>query len=167
MNIILTILRLLHIVSAVAWVGMALAVSAFIGPAAAAAGESGLRFMKSLFVNTRFPVSFPIASVVTIVMGLLLYATGDPSTSFSQTGQIILGIGAVAGILAGLHGGAVLGRQTAEYGKSLAKYPDNQPIPADGIKDLQAQAAKVATHIRISLWIMVVALVAMASARYL
>ena len=167
MNIIITVLRLVHIVSAVAWVGLALSFSAFIAPAANAAGEAGLRFLKKLFEATRFSVIFPVASGLTMLMGILLYVTGDPSTSFSRTGQIVLGIGALAGLAAGIHGGAVLNRSTKAYAASLAKYPDGQPIPADGITALQAEATQVNSHLQVSIWLVVIALIAMAGARYL
>lgn len=167
MNLVVTILRLLHIVAAFAWFGLGFTMTLYIGPAAAAAGESGLRFMRSLLVNTRFATVFAAVAGVTMLMGLLLYVTGDPNTSFSRTGQIVLGIGALVGLAAGIHGGAVTGRATTAYGKALAQYPADQPIPADGITALRQQAMDVASKVRVSFWLMVVALIAMGGARYL
>lgn len=166
MNILLTILRFIHIVAAVIWVGLGGTMALFVGPAAAAAGESGLRFMKALFTKTRFAMAFPVASGLAMLAGLLLYATGDVST-FSTTGQIVLGIGALFGMAAGIHGGAIAGRTSKAFVETLAKYPDDQPIPAEGLAALRQQAMKVGSDARTSFVLMAIALIGMASARYL
>ena len=108
------------------------------------------------------------SSVVTTLAGLLLYLVGQSSTHFSQTGNIVLGIGAVAGLLAAGHGGMATGKATAAYGAALAKYVvDNQPIAAEDAAALRELGMKVATHSRISFYLMLIALIGMGLARYL
>jgi hypothetical protein len=168
MDILLIVLRLIHIVAAVAWVGVGVATTFYVAPAAAAAGESGLRFLKSLLTRTSYPRLFPTASGLTMFAGILLYITGSMN-HFSTTGNIVLGIGAIAGILAGVHGGAVTGRATRELGEALGQYVTDgeQPIAADGLALLRERAQNLASHSRISIILMIVALIGMASARYL
>lgn len=169
MDIVLVLLRLLHIIFAFTWVGLGIALTFFVAPAAAAAGESGLRFMKSLVTRTSFPMVIASASGLTTLAGILLYITGSPNTHFSQTGNIVLGIGAAAGLLATIHGGAVTGRATRALGESLAKnVPDgNQPIAANALAELRDLGMKLGTHSRLSMVLMVIALIGMGSARYL
>jgi hypothetical protein len=168
MDILFAALRLIHIVAAVAWVGFGLTTFLYIGPAAASAGESGLRFLKSFLTGTSYAMMFPIAAGVTMLAGILMYLLNAPS-HFTTTGNIVLGIGAIAGILAGIHGGAVTGRATRALGEALNQHipPDNQPITTDGLSVLRERAQELASHSRISVILAVVALIGMASARYL
>jgi hypothetical protein len=169
MDIVLILLRLLHIVAAFAWVGIGITTALYIAPAAAAAGDSGLRFMKALFTRTSLPMIFPAASGLTTLAGILLYLTGNPMRIFTQTGNIVLGIGALAGLLATIHGGAVTGRSTRALVQALTQHvPDgNQPIAADGLAVLRERGTELGTHSRLSLVLMIIALIGMASARYL
>jgi hypothetical protein len=77
MNILLALLRLLHIVSGVAWVGLGLASAVYIAPTAIAAGEGGLRFLKALLTRTNFGNIFATVGGMTMLAGILLYAFGD------------------------------------------------------------------------------------------
>ncbi len=100
MDILLVLLRLIHIVAAVVWVGVGTTQLLILGPALAAAGETGIRFTKSLASIPAFRMVFPVTAGLTMLAGILLYLTGSAS-HFSQTGNIVLGIGALAGIAAG------------------------------------------------------------------
>jgi hypothetical protein len=168
MDLVIAGLRLIHIVAAFIWFGLGMTMVFYIGPAVGAAGESGLRFLKSLIINTPFARAIPIAAGLTTLAGILMYLIGNSASHFTTTGNIVLGIGAVAGLLAAGHGGAVTGRATRDLGEALAKYvADNQPIASEGVATLREAAMKVGQHSRISFMLMVIALLGMASARYL
>jgi uncharacterized membrane protein len=169
MDFLLVVLRLIHIVSAFAWVGLAVTMTFYVAPAAAAAGESGLRFLKALLTRTSFATAVGAAAGITTLAGILLYLVGNATAHFSSTGNTVLGIGALSGILATIHGGAVTGRATREFGEALVKHvPDNgQPIPADALPVLREHGMKVGAHSRLSLILVAIALLGMGSARYL
>ena len=169
MDILLVLLRLLHIVSGVAWFGLGAVTVFYIVPAATTAGESGLRFMKTLLTRTPYPRAFPMFAGLTMLAGILLYLVADSASHFSRTGNMVLGIGALAGIIAGIHGGAVTGRATKALGEALAQHvPDGaQSIPADALATLNDLSAKLLSHSRLSFILMVIALIGMGSARYL
>src|SRR5438093_322396 len=120
MDFLLTVLRLIHIISAVIWVGLAAAMTLYILPAATAAGENGLRYMKSLLTNTRFAITIPIVSGLTILAGLLLLAIGSMS-HFSSNGRMVLGLGALFGIIGGIYSGAVARRASRTFAEMLVK----------------------------------------------
>ena len=160
MDMVLVLLRLIHILTAVIWFGFGMTLTLYVAPAAVAAGDTGFRYLKSLFLNTAFNRVIPIASGLTTLAGILLYIVGNAASHFSQTGNIVLGIGAAAGLIATIHGGALTGRATTALGEALAK--DGTPLA-----QLNELAAKLLSHARISLVLMIVALVCMGSARYL
>ena len=167
MEILVVLLRLLHIVAAAVWVGLGIAMVWYIAPAANSAGESGLRFLKALLTRTGFSKAFPAAAGLTVLAGILLYLTGSAGR-FTQVGNMVLGTGALFGVLAMLHGGAATGRATTALLEALNQHvQENQPVPAEALSTLRERAAKLATHSRISAILMIIALVGMGSARYL
>src|SRR5690348_10797016 len=119
MDILLVLLRLLHIVSAFAWIGLGGTLALFIAPATALSGENGFRFLKTFLNKTPIARLIPIAAGLTMLAGILMYAFGSVSTHFTSTGNAVLGIGALFGIIAGIHGGAVTGRGTTALAKAL------------------------------------------------
>ena len=167
MDIVLVLLRLIHIVAAFAWVGVAFTQVFLLAPALAAAGESGLRFSKAMNARPITRMLFPIVAGLTVLAGILLYLVGSATSHFSQTGNIVLGIGAVAGLLAAGHGGAVTGRLAGQLGGLITQYVTDSGISPEGLPAIRETAAKLGMHTRISFVIMVVALVCMGSARYL
>lgn len=160
MDIVLVLLRLIHIVSAFVWVGLGATLTLYIAPAAVAAGETGFRYLKSLLTQTAFARIIPMVSGLTTLAGILLYLFGNSASHFSQAGNMVLGIGALAGLIATIYDGAMTGRATNALGAALTK--DGTPLAQ--LNDL---AAKLLSHARISLVLMIIALVGMGSARYL
>lgn len=167
MDIVLVLLRLIHIVAAFVWVGIAFTEVFLLAPALATAGESGLRFSKAMNARPIARNVIPVAASLTVLAGILLYLVGNSTSHFSQTGNIVLGIGAVAGLLAAGHGGAVTGRLAGQLGGLISQYVTDSGISPEGLPAIRETAAKLATHTRISFVIMVVALVFMGGARYL
>lgn len=158
MDIVLVVLRLIHIVAAALWFGLGIATFFFINPAVISAGDSGLRFLAKF---NRLPLASNLMAIVagtTSLAGILLYAVTNSASRFSSTGNMVLGIGALAGLLATVHGGAVMGR----VGKKLDSALESSDFTA-AMTHLTSQQS----HARISLALTVIALVGMASARYL
>lgn len=168
MDIVLIVLRLIHIVSAFAWVGIGAAATFYILPAAIKSNESGLRFLKSLFSTTNFGSIIAMVSGLTTLAGLLLYAVGNAPSHFTSTGNIVLGIGAVAGLLATIHGGAVVGRSSKAVEAAIKEnVVDGQSLSSEAINRLMPMLSAFNSHARVSMALMIIALVCMGSARYL
>jgi uncharacterized membrane protein len=158
MDVLLIVLRLLHIVAAVIWFGLGITSYFFINPAAIAASQNGVGFLKSFYSLPMASSIIAIASGTTTLAGILMYAFTNVTARFSQTGNIVLGIGALAGLAATIHGGAVLGR----VGKALEGALNSGDDAAARNHLIEQQSAA-----RISLILMIIALIGMASARYL
>lgn len=167
MDIVLVLLRLIHILGAFVWVGVSFTQVVLISPALAQSGESGLRFAKAMNAQPLARPLFPVAGTVTVLAGILLYLVGNSASHFSQTGNMVLGIGAAAGLLAAGHGGAVTGRLAGQLGRLVNQYVTDQGMNPEGLPAIRETATKLALHTRISFVIMLVALIFMASARYL
>jgi hypothetical protein len=167
MDIVIVLLRLLHIVAAFAWFGLGGAVAFFIAPTVMIAGDNGYRFLKTLLTKTPMARLFAPMAGLTMLAGIIMYAMGYPN--FTQLGNIVLGIGALAGIAAGIHGGALTGRATTALQKALEQHvPDNgQPLAADATAQLHPLLASMISHSRVSFALMAIALLGMGSARYL
>jgi uncharacterized membrane protein len=160
MDIVLVVVRLLHIVAGVFWVGAGLYAALILVPTLVRMGTEASSVMRSLGQSAVFRAMFPVSAVLTVLAGIILYLRPNASAVFSNTGWIVLSIGALAGILAAVHGGAVLGRMQGEY---WGKVSSGSASPSE----LESLGQSLILHMRISLILAVVALIGMALARYL
>jgi uncharacterized membrane protein len=143
MYILIIILRLLHIMGGVLWVGGAVAVNFFVGPTIGATGDSGRQFAGYLMNKTRFTAAMTGGALVTVVAGFLLY--GIDSAWFSSAwqssgpgigfaiGAFFALIGLVTGILNGNNnramgriGAQVQGKPTEEQAARLGSIRKQQ-----------------------------------------
>ena len=72
MNYYMLILRIIHIMGGVFWVGSAWMMAGFIQPAAKAAGPDAAKFMQRL-MQSRHSILISVAAVLTVLSGALLY----------------------------------------------------------------------------------------------
>src|SRR5262245_51669695 len=107
MDILMIILRLIHIGSAVFWVGGTLFLWRFVTPAVQKMGADGAKFMRALLNDTPYLTAIPAAAVLAVLSGGWMYirdSQGFNADWFRQTSTIVLTIGALAGIGAAGHG---------------------------------------------------------------
>lgn len=165
------VLRLVHILGGIFWVGAMLFNALFLFPALAAAGPAAGPVMGGL-QRRKLMTVLPIVAVVTILAGIRLMwitSAGFQGEYFASPTGRTLAIGAAASILAFL-AGILVSRPTAmrsmQVGAALAAAPDGPEKSA-----LAAEAA--ALRRRSTMWshlVMTLLLVAagtMAIARYL
>ena len=156
--LIVTALRLLHIVAGLIWVGAALLMSYFIEPTAASASD-GNGFLRALYSKSNFPRLIPLSAVITTVAGLLLYGILSYHEAMSSAMGIILTLGALFGLLAFGHGYFSVWRRAGEYAAAAAS------DETDDASLAQLQE-KMRRNGRLSLWLALVSLALMAGARY-
>lgn len=164
-------LRLIHIIGGIFWVGTAMLIAWFLGPAQRATGIAGLTFFEELMVNRKLQVYLPVSMGAAILSGIAMYIRFIVIThgewASSPTAKV-LGFGAICGIVAGGIGASV-GRRTGERMVAIA-----QDIRRAGGAPTDAQRAelselgnKAAPKMRIVAALLVIAVAAMASARYI
>lgn len=169
MDILLVSLRLIHIVAGVVWFGLGAAQVFVLVPATRSTGLSGYRFLKGVFNTTPLATAFGITALLATLAGLALYIFANSASHFSGLGNAVLGVGAIAGLGAFGHGAMATGRYTGEFAKTLNEQlpDDDKPLADSALAAIQTSFDKLATHSRISFWMMLVALLCMGLARYL
>jgi len=167
MNIVVLVLRLLHILGGVIWVGGALAVNFFIGPALGATGEAGKQFAGHLMGKTRFTAVMTGAALTSVTAGFILY--GIDSNWFTSAWQssgtgIGFGIGAFFALI-GLVTGIMNGNNNRAMGRLGAqiqgKPTSEQAAQLGAIRKQQAWVIPVNTYS------LLLTVLFMATARYI
>lgn len=165
MDIYVVVLRAAHIVAAAAWVGSSLSFAFFIEPTAERLGPSAGPFMAELVERRKFPIVIAITSVVAIVAGALLYwedSSGlDGDWITTRTGTTFT-VGAVAAIVAWLVGFFVLRPGIDRKNQLLAS--------AEHDHAARGELARLGQRLRaaslVNAWLLILAALAMAVARY-
>lgn len=168
--IVLSLLRLTHIFFGMIWLGLGISGAVIIHPVAKSLGEKGDELMRRYYAYSIVNRLFPLAAIVTTLAGLIMWSTrvdGRDFQGFSDTGDIIMLIGAIFGLLAFGHGAGATGRFSSAYGKLARTVEESDSPSEEQVSELAILQAKVFTHGNISLVSTVIATVAMASARYL
>lgn len=171
MDAFMIALRLLHVVLGVFWAGALFFMAWFLIPSVQDVGPDGAKVVQRL-QQRGFMNIVPIAAVITILSGVGLMwrvsAGFQPAWSRSPTGMA-LAIGAVAGIIAFAVGVGVMRPATMKAGAltlALAELKDASARDAR-MAEIQALRARSATAARTVAVLLLVAVAAMAVARYL
>ncbi|MGV2437732.1 MAG UNVERIFIED_CONTAM: hypothetical protein LVT10_24855 [Anaerolineae bacterium] len=164
---IVAIARPRHILLGVVWIGFIAMMAWVLHPAADKAGEKGLAMLRTLYTHSILGQVLSIASIGTTVLGLLLWgirADGMDLVAFGNTGDIVMAVGALAGVLAFGHSISAVGRYGRLFAQASQAY-DAQAI-SENLQSLNQMKAKLFTNTNISAWISLVSVVCMSSARY-
>ena len=143
MNYLILVLRLVHIVGGIFWVGSALLMNFFVGPTLRATGDAGRQFAGHFMAKTRFVMAMNVSVIATMVAGFWLY--GIDSNWFSSpwmssgagTGFSIGAVFAIVGLVTGFMnggnnrklaklGGEIQGKPTAEQAAQLGAITKQQ-----------------------------------------
>jgi hypothetical protein len=170
-RMILLLLRTIHVLGGIFWVGTAMFNAAFLFPALRATGADGGRVMQALMRERRMPLFLNVAGALTILSGIAMYARISAATqgmwARSNPGMVY-GVGAVLAILAAVLGGAVArptGLRLAAIGQQIhASGGPPSPTQAAEMERLQRRAARTMVVVTT---LLVAAATAMATARYL
>ena len=170
MQPMMIVLRLFHIFSGVLWVGGVAMLTWFILPSVIGSGPAGGGVMKFLLVKTKFGPYFPALGGLTVLSGIFMYwwdASRSNGAFYSSPMGMTLGVGGLAGVIALVFGGAVVGRATAGMAK-IFRAVDAQggPPTAEQSAELMTLRTKVGWAARIVLPMLLIAVIAMAIARY-
>lgn len=169
MSIVVIVLRLVHILSSIIWLGGMVVLVGFVLPTVRRTGADGARFAQSLASQSGLSKLFDIVAILTTVAGLALFdsASGhfDRVWMGSPTG-IAYSTGMLFGLMAFLHGiganatsrrFATLSRTVAAGGGAPSTEQANQ---------LGILSGKLMTNGRVSVGLLLVAAAAMSIARY-
>jgi uncharacterized membrane protein len=166
MNYLVIVLRLLHIISGVFWVGSSLMVYLIISPTVAATAETGQKFMAHLITKARLSTRIAISAILTVLAGGWLYlidSQGLTSSWRSSGPGLGFGIGGLFAII-GLIFGLMIGKNSNILG-NLAAEIQGKPTP-EQLSKIQAAQKQLSYAGPISTIALILALICMATARY-
>src|SRR5215510_8262975 len=149
MTYLIWLLRIIHIVAGVFWVGGTLIMTYFIGPSVGATGEAGQKVVGHLMNNLKFSQRMSAAAGLTILAGLILYGL-DARAGAAWLGSSFargLGIGALFAFI-GFGFGIMVGRtmkSLAGFGSQIQGKPT-----AEQAAQLQALQKQQMTYSRIT-----------------
>ncbi len=166
LNIVKIVLRLIHILAGVFWVGGAMISFFFLSPAVVATGEAGQKMMGFIVNKGRLTARLTIAATLTVLAGAILYwmdSQGLTSAWTVSAPGLGFALGAVFALV-GLGFGGVVGKSFMDLGR-IAAAAQGKPSP-DQITQMQAIQKRLAMASRINTYALILALACMATARY-
>lgn len=166
MEILIALLRTLHIFAGVFWVGAAWLLTFFLGPTALALGPDGGKFMGYLNTQRRLPIAISVAAVLTVLAGwALFFIVWGPV--FNTSKGLAFAVGGVLGLIALGIGGGIVGPtslKVTRLGGDIARA--GKPPSPEQMAEMGALQKRLTTA---SLWNSIFtsfALLFMALARY-
>jgi len=160
------LLRIIHIVAGVIWVGGTLIITFFIAPTVGATAEAGQRFVGHLMNNLKFSNRMSAAAGLTILAGVFLYSLDARAGATWLRSSFAIGLNIGAGFaLIGFIFGILLGRTTNAMAQ-LGAQMQGKPSP-EQLTQMQAIGKQQATYSTLSAAALILAVTFMAIARYL
>jgi uncharacterized membrane protein len=162
------LLRLIHILGGIFWVGTMMLLAAFLIPTVRATGREGGKFMEHLMQQRRLRVYLGVAMLLTVLSGITLYIRLAAATHGAWAGSgpgITYGVGALAAILGAAIGGGIgasTGRKMMAIGRSMSAGGPS----AEQQAELGRLQNRMALGARLAAGLLVVSAAAMAVGRY-
>jgi uncharacterized membrane protein len=167
MNFLVIVLRLVHIISGVFWVGAGLVMYFFIGPTLGATADAGQKFAQHLMLRTRFTAILTTSAILTVLAGATLYwldSDGLSSAWLHSGAGTGFAIGAVFGLI-GLVFGMMVGSTNGALAK-LGSQIQGKPTP-EQMAQVGALRKRLSMVSPINAYSLLIAAFFMAIARYL
>ena len=166
MTYLIWLLRIIHIVGGIFWVGGTLMMAFFIAPTVGATAEAGQKFIGHLMGNLKFSNRMAAAAGMTILAGFFLYwidSDGFTSAWVSSGAGRGFGIGAAFALI-GFVFGLLVGRTSksmAQLGAQFQGKPSSKQM-----SQMQSLGKRQASYANTSAALLIIATVFMAIARY-
>lgn len=166
----LLLLRLIHVVGGVVWVGAIVTLAWFVLPTQRLEGADGGRFVSRMMTERRLSPYLISLAFATLLSGFALYGRAVMSTNGQWAASrpaMVYGFGAITTVIAmivGISMGAVSEKKMAAIGQRL-RAERREPTPDEAAR-LEALRARAGRGSRIASILLLVTAVAMAVARY-
>jgi hypothetical protein len=168
---VILVLRIIHIVAGVFWVGSAMFAALLLAPALRGAGPASGQVMNQLVKVQKMPIAMMISSLLTIAAGIWLMMIDSAGSAGvwmkSSTGRTF-GLGAVLAILAFVLGMTVNSPAAKRLGAlGAAAAARGGPPTAEEAAQMQRLQGRMSVASQIVTLLLVLATGAMAIARYM
>lgn len=163
------ILRVIHVLSGIFWVGFAIFNLGFLQPTIKATGVEGQKTFQYLMRKTRLMTTVYLAATLTMLTGLIqLGIVSNLQHSFINSGWgLIITLGSLSGIIAWfivIHFIRSIFNQMGVVGMALQS-SDGPPDP-EKLSEMQALVERLGMVGKTALVFMIVSVIGMAAARY-
>ncbi len=163
------VLRVLHIGGGIMWVGSAALYLLLLVPAARATQPAGQKFLQTL--GPRLGATLGIVTTITVLSGALLYArffAGGISFIWTTGAGLGFTVGAVAALGSYILGSTYFGKMQGKIAKlgSEMESAQSAPNPAQ-VQEMNRLQSSLMKAYQVDFVLLVVAMLAMAVARYL
>lgn len=162
------ILRVIHVLAGIVWVGGTIFMWWFVTPTVRRLGPQGGAFMRSLLLESPYPLVIGVVNLLTVIAGILMYfqTSGNFSSDWMGTPQgIVLSIGAVAGLVAAAQGFIIIFPVVRKI-QALMRQMEGPPSPEQAAM-MGGYQASMARNTNIILILMLISVVCMESFRYI
>ena len=166
--ILVILLRIIHILAGIFWLGGIWVVAGFILPSIRAVGPAGGPVMKELTQVRKLPLRLLIAAWVTVLSGLALYMRAGGLAGgawYASSMGRILGVGGALGLVVVLMGTFVNLPTARRMGAVSAQIQASGSTP-ELQAELQRLQARLTTLTNVAAALLAVTALAMAIARY-
>ena len=167
MDVLAVVLRIVHIVCGVLWVGGAALFFFYIEPTMNKLGPDAEKFVDEMINRRKAPIYFVTLSTLTVLAGVILYWRDFGGISTSAFG-LALGLGGSAGLVAWLGGNLLIPQTLHKLGAIAGEMKAAGGPPSN---ELAARMHATQQRLRlvgaIDLVLLVLSVALMASARYL
>ncbi len=169
MNVLMIILRIIHILGGIFWVGFAFFNIAFLQPTIRATGAEGQKTMQHLTKQTRLMMSVYVAATLTMFTGLIMLGgiSHFQSAFFASGFGKVITIGSLTGFIAwfiAIFNIRAIFNKMGEVGQAIQSSegaPDPELLTTMGsLVDKMGRVGKIA------LGFMIVSTICMAAAQY-
>lgn len=170
MNVLMIVLRLVHIFAGVFWVGSAALYLGFIEPTAKATAPESGKFMQYFMVRRHYSTAMSIATTLTIVSGAWLYwrdSGGFQLVWLTSGPGLGFGLGAIAALVSFVIGFAVIsptGNRILVLGQAMQSA--GGPPSTEQLAEMSKVQHKMSSVLRFDFVLLTVALLTMATVRY-
>lgn len=168
MDVVGVALRIVHIVSGVLWVGGAGLFFFYLEPTINKLGPDAEKFVDEMVNRRKVPIYFVTLSTLTVVAGVILYLRDFGAIIDTSPFGLALGLGGLAALIAWLGGNLLIPRtlgQLMAIGEEMKASAG--PPPGELVSRLHATQERLRTIGMIDTGLLLFAVIAMASARYL
>lgn len=167
MDVVAIGLRIVHIVSGVFWVGGAALFFFYLEPTINKLGPDAEKFVDELVNRRKVPIYFVTVSTLTVLAGVILYWRDFGAIDTSPRG-LALGLGGLAALVAWLGGNLLIPRTLGQLTAIAAEIRAAGGPPSGELAErMHATQERLRLIGMIDIVLLVFAVVAMASARYL
>jgi uncharacterized membrane protein len=174
MNSLMALLRLVHILAGIFWVGATIFLAAFLLPAARTVGPSAGQLISQIMVGRRLQLWINISMTLAILAGFALYGI-DSRVSGGGFGRSAMGMTLGVGALLAIAAAGVAGARGQPAARKLGVIAQRMqeasrggaPPPGELVAEAEPLQRKLASALTLTSWLLVLSATTMAIARYL